>query len=108
VDRMPYDDEGGGNTPIDGLIQSTTYFVRVLGNGFVQLYDTQAHATDLAHTAGLITLGPGTGSGADQRFTVATQTLFNPTGTSIHRDPIVSTANSTIFLGKATGLQNGD
>src|SRR5439155_22330610 len=60
---VTYDDEG--NTPIQGLIQGHTYFARISG-GLLSLYDTDAHAQDMAHTTGLVVLGPGTGSGTQQ------------------------------------------
>lgn len=34
------------------LTEGTEYFVRLLNSAAIELYDTQAHATDLAHTTG--------------------------------------------------------
>lgn len=34
----------------------TTFYVRVVADGKVQVYDTHAHAVDLAHTTGLVTI----------------------------------------------------
>ncbi len=74
----------------------------------------------IATNTGLVIFGPGSAAaGTDQKFVIASTTnaiQFNPTGTTIHRDPIVNTSlnsgtnplGSTIYVGLATGLQTGD
>ena len=74
----------------------------------------------IATNTGLVIFGPGSAAaGTDQKFVIANTTSaiqFNPTGTTIHRDPIVNTSlnsgtnplGSTIYVGLATGLQTGD
>jgi hypothetical protein len=66
-----------------GSVTPGQFFVRVNGDGTVSLYDTQAHATDTAHTTGLRILG-NSGGGSEQEFTFSGGpgfVKFNPTGT---------------------------
>ena len=72
----------------------------------------------IATNTGLVIFGAG-GTGADQKFVVGSAVnsiAFNPTGTTIHREPIVNTTinsgsnplGSTIYVGFTSGLQTGD
>lgn len=60
-DAVYYSIEGG--TVITGLTDAATYYVRVVGAGLIELYDTYAHAIDTAHTTGrknMTVVGAGT------------------------------------------------
>src|SRR5208282_133199 len=72
----------------------------------------------IAANTGLTILGPGA-TGTDQKFVIGSTVnaiQFDPTGTTIQREPIVNTSlntsnnplGSTIYVGLATGLQTGD
>lgn len=49
-DAVKYDINGG--TTITGYVNGTTYFVRVVGAGVIELYDTYAHAIAFGSTTG--------------------------------------------------------
>ena len=63
--------KGEGNTAIGGLTDGQAYFVRMDGN-HATLYDTYEHATDTAHTDGLVLLASA-GSGSDHAFTLTAE-----------------------------------
>lgn len=70
----------GGGTTITGLTNDATYYVRVVGAGLVTLYDTYAHAIDVANTTGILDLsGAGAGVQSLQRTGAA-----NPYGDHIN------------------------
>lgn len=59
-DEVLYSIEGG--TVIDGLTDATTYFVRNVGAGLINLYDTYAHAVAASGTTGILVIAsPGVG-----------------------------------------------
>lgn len=69
-DAVTFNTSGTAATP---LVPGTVYFVRRTGNDTVELYDTAAHALDLANTTGIqMLLGAGTG---DQRLEQSLEAL---------------------------------
>ena len=59
-DAVSYSINGG--TVIGGATDATTYFVRLVGAGIIELYDTYAHAIDLENTTGRVDIS-GVGAG---------------------------------------------
>lgn len=59
-DAVSYSINGG--TVIGGATDATTYFVRLVGAGIIELYDTYAHAIDLENTTGRVNIS-GVGAG---------------------------------------------
>lgn len=58
----------GGGTSITNLTSGSTYYVRVVAAGLIELYDTYAHAIDTANTTGRVNLaGSPTGTQSLQR-----------------------------------------
>ncbi|HET9188739.1 MAG TPA: hypothetical protein VFN80_12320, partial [Acidothermaceae bacterium] len=98
-DAVTYD--AMGNAPIGGLTDTHAYFVFVLDDGAVRLYDSEAHAI-AGGNSGLVTLSSGA-TGSQQRFTFAPAIHFDPTATGI-----VSPSTETISLGAGNGLHTGD
>lgn len=67
-DAVYYSKNGGGNTVITGLTDTSTYYVRVVAAGQIELYDTYAHAVNTAATTGRLDItGLGTGTHTLQR-----------------------------------------
>jgi hypothetical protein len=65
-DAVKYSINGG--TVIGGLTDGTTYTVRVVGAGLIELYDTYDHAIDLEATTGRLNIsGAGVGTHILQR-----------------------------------------
>ena len=65
-DAVKYTINGG--TVIGGLVDATTYYVRVVGAGLIELYDTYAHAIDTGSTTGRANIsGAGVGTHILQR-----------------------------------------
>lgn len=61
-----------GGTVIGGLTNATTYYVRVVGAGLIELYDTYAHAIDTGATTGRLNIsGAGVGTHTLQRTAAA-------------------------------------
>jgi hypothetical protein len=61
-----------GGTVIGGLTNGTTYTVRVVGAGLIELYDTYNHAIDLEATTGRLNIsGAGVGTQILQRTQAA-------------------------------------
>src|SRR6266480_4480792 len=79
-DQIYYRANGG--TAIGGLENGKTYFVRDIGSGKFELYDTKDHANDTLHTAG-------------RRDLLKDTTPPAPTGTTQSLDPVDAEAAGT-------------
>src|SRR6266480_3349675 len=79
-DQIYYRANGG--TAIGGLENGKTYFVRDIGSGKFELYDTKDHANDTLHTAG-------------RRDLLKDTTHPAPTGTTQSLDPVDAEAAGT-------------
>ncbi len=97
-DKVKYD--ANGNTVIGGLTNGTEYYVRAIGGGSIQLFDTEDNAK-ASGTAGRMNLGAGA-TGTEHKFTYGLFGLtgsakFNPTATTRFLD-----------MGGETALRTGD
>jgi len=86
---------------IQGLTDGTTYYVRDIGHGRVELYTSASAAKDTDSTTGRVNLGPGTGTGdvhkLDMPFPQG-EVSFDTTPNQLR----------VIDVGKASGLLTGD
>ncbi|HUJ86770.1 MAG TPA: hypothetical protein VLX30_07975 [Burkholderiales bacterium] len=98
-DQVSYDAEGGA--PIGGLTSGANYYVSVVGDGTIQLYDTQAHALAGGST-GLIGLSSGA-SGSAQSLSFSPSIRFNPTA-----DQVINVDTDSIYLADTSSLHTGD
>ena len=93
----------GGGTGITNLTNNSTYTVRVVGAGLVELYDTYDHAVDTANTTGRINLaGSPTGTQSLQRTGAA-----NAFGDHIYNGRqivFVDSNEATVAANKAKGI----
>lgn len=93
-----------GGTVIGGLTDGTTYYVRVVAAGQIELYDTQAHAIDTGSTTGRVDITDvGVGVQTLQRTGAANALDHNWNGKAIvfvDSDEARTTAN------RAKGIKN--
>lgn len=76
-DAVSYNINGG--TVIGGLVDGTTYFVRVVGAALIELYDTYANATATSGTTGRLNItGAGVGTHTLQRTGAANAAAGQP------------------------------
>lgn len=71
--------KNGGTVPA-GMVDGSTYYIRNVGAGLIELYDTYAHAVDLQNTTGIIDItAVGAGVQSLQRTGIANlyDTTFN-------------------------------
>lgn len=97
-DQVKYTINGG--TIITGLVADTLYFVRVVGAGTIELYDTYAHAVATSGTTGkLLLTGIGVGVHDLQRTGLA-----NPMDSERKGLVFVSVEEAAIAANRAKGL----
>ena len=90
----------GAGTVITGLTNNTNYFVRVVGAGVIELYDTYAHAVDTGATTGRLNItAVGDGTQSLQRTGLA-----NPMDSERKGLVFVSREESLIAGNRAKGL----
>lgn len=92
-----------GGTVIGGLTNATTYFVRVVGAGLIELYDTYAHAIDTGATTGRLNIsGAGVGTHVLQRTTAAN--VFGDHNYNGHTIVFVDAQEAQTTANKAKGI----
>lgn len=92
-----------GGTVIGGLTNATTYFVRVVGAGLIELYDTYAHAIDTGATTGRLNIsGAGVGTHILQRTTAAN--AFGDHNYNGHTIVFVDAQEAQTSANKAKGI----
>lgn len=100
-DAVVYDINGG--TVIDGLTNATTYYVRVVGAGLIELYDTYNNAINTVATTGRLDIvGAGVGTHTLQRTGAA-----NPFGDQVGNGRqviFVDAQEAQVDANKAKGL----
>lgn len=102
-DAVVYSRNGG--TAISGMTDGTTYYVRVVAAGQIELYDTRAHAIDTGATTGRVNItAVGTGTQTLQRTGAANSLEHNWNGKAIvfvDREEAQTTSN------RVKGIKNG-
>ena len=96
----------GGGTAITGLTNGATYYVRVVGAGLIALYDTYAHAIDLAHTTGVKDL---TAVGVGASHTLQRTGAANVAGDHINVGTaliFVDAAEAVVSANRAKGIKS--
>lgn len=97
-DQVQYSINGG--TVITGLVNLTNYFVRVVGAGLIELYDTYANATATSGTTGRLNMtAVGVGVQTLQRTGLA-----NPKDADRRGLVFVSNEEAAIAANRAKGL----
>lgn len=92
-----------GGTVIGGLTDATTYFVRVVGAGLIELYDTYAHAIDTGATTGRLNIsGAGVGTHTLQRTQAAN--VFGDHNYNGHQIVFVDAQEAQASANKAKGI----
>ena len=92
-----------GGTVIGGLTNATTYFVRVVGAGLIELYDTYAHAVATGATTGRLNItGAGVGTHILQRTTAAN--AFGDHNYNGHQIVFVDAQEAQVTANKAKGI----
>lgn len=101
-DAVAYSINGG--TVIGGLTDGTTYYVRVVAAGQIELYDTQAHALDTGATTGRVDItAVGAGVQTLQRTGAANALDHNWNGKAI---VFVDNDEARTAANRAKGIKN--
>lgn len=93
----------GEGTVITGLTDATTYFVRVVGAGLIELYDTYTHAITLGGTTGRKNLS-GAGEGIQTLQRTAAANAFGDHIYNGRQIVFVDSNEATVAANKAKGI----